>query len=83
MDHRLPVGGDLLRDRQPGDVVPEAQPDALIDQQSGRTEFVQRSLLVSEQAHVDPQAHERGCLEHLPGRVAEPSGTRQDRVTRR
>ena len=83
MDHRLPVGGDLLRDRQPGDLVPKAQPDSLIDQQSGRAEFVQRSLPVGEQARVDPQAHERGRLEYLPGRVAEPPGTREDRVPRR
>jgi hypothetical protein len=28
---RLPVGGDLLRDRQPGDLMPKAQADSLID----------------------------------------------------
>lgn len=83
MDHRLPVGGDLLRDRHPGDLVPKAQADSLIDQQPGRTELVQRRLATGEQAHVDPQAHERGRLEYLPGRVAEPTGPRENRVTRR
>src|ERR1700722_17114849 len=83
VEHRLPVGGNLLCDRQPADLVAKTQADSLIDQEPGRTEFVQRSLPIGEQARVDPQAHERGRLEYLPGRVAEPPGTREDRVTRR
>ena len=31
VDHRLPVGGDLLGNRQPGDLVSKAQADSLID----------------------------------------------------
>ena len=63
--------------------MPKPQAGSLIDQQSGRSELIQRGFSIGEQARVDSQAHQRGRLECLPSRIAEPSGPRQDRITRR